>query len=106
MREAPVRHRPTERPDPRAILAGAAALLEARGDRAAASLLDRGRLEASEVEGAETPLTRYLVRLAPADRARTLDDMALAEKLRHAVRDAAVRAGEATTVDLATTLPE
>jgi len=105
-REAPVRHRPAERPDPQAILAGAAALLEALGDRAAALLLDRARLEAAEVEGAETPLTRYVVRLAPADRARTLDDVALSDRLRRAVRDAAIRAGEATTVEIGTALPD
>lgn len=103
-REAPVRHRPAERPLPQAILAGAAALLEALGDRAAALLLDRARLEAAEVQGAETPLTRYVLRLAPADRALTLGDAALCEKLRLAVRDAAVRAGEATTVELGTAL--
>ena len=105
-RDAPVRHRPAERPDPQAILAGAAALLEALGDGAAASLLDRARLEAAEVQGAETPLTRYVLRLAPADRARTLADGALCEQLRSAVRDAAVRAGEATTVELGTALPD
>ena len=105
-REAPVRHRPAERPDPQAILAGAAALLDALGDRAAASLLDRARLDAAEVEGAETPLTRYVVRLAPPDRARTLDDAALSNRLCRAVRDAAIRAGEATTVELGTALPD
>ena len=105
-REAPVRHRPAERPDPQAILAGAAALLEALGDRAAASLLDRARLEAAEVQGVETPLTRYVLRLDPADRARTIDDVALSDRLRRAVRDAAIRAGEATTVELGTALPD
>lgn len=105
-REAPARHRPAERPDPQAILAGAAALLEARGDRAAAALLDRAHLEAAEALGVETPLTRYLVRLAPADRARTLADAALSERLRRAVHDAASRAGEATSVELATALPD
>jgi hypothetical protein len=105
-REAPIRHRPTERPDPTAILAGAAALLDALGDRPAASLLDRARLEAAEVQGVETPLTRYLLRLAPTDRARTLNDAALAERLRRAVHDAAIRAGEATTVEIGTALPD
>ena len=105
-REAPARHRPAERPDPQAILAGAAGLLDALGDRAAASLLDRARLEAAEVQGVETPLTRYVVRLAAPDRARTLDDVALGDRLRSAVRDAAVRAGEATTVELGTALPD
>jgi hypothetical protein len=105
-REAPVRHRPAERPDPQAILAGAAALLEALGARGVASLLDRARLEAAEVEGAETPLTRYVVRLAPPDRARTLADVVLSDLLCRAVRDAAIRAGEATTVELGTALPD
>lgn len=105
-RDAPVRHRPAERPDPQAILAGAAALLEALGDRAAASLLDRARLEAAEVQGVETPLTRYVLRLAPGDRAHTLANAALCEGLRRAVGDAAVRAGEATTVELGTALPD
>ena len=105
-REAPVRHRPAERPLPEAILAGAASLLEALGDRAAASLLDQARLDAAEVHGVETPLTRYVLRLAPVDRARTLDDAALSEALRRAVRDAAQRAGEATSVELGTALPD
>ena len=105
-RDAPVRHRPAERPDPHAILAGAAALLEALGHGAAASLLDRARLEAAEVGGVETPLTRYVLRLAPIDRARTLTDAALCEGLRRAVVDAAVRAGEAITVELGTALPD
>ncbi|MEP7120916.1 MAG: hypothetical protein ABJE95_08405 [Byssovorax sp.] len=105
-REAPVRHRPVESPDPEAILAGAAALLEAMGDRPAAALLGRARLESAFAPGAETPLTRYLVRLAPADRARTLADVALGDKVRRAVHDAAIRAGEAATVELATTLPD
>ena len=105
-REAPVRHRPAERPDPQAILAGAAALLLALGHRAASALLDRARLEGAAAEGAETPLTRYVVRLAPADRARTIEDVALSDLLRRAVRDAAIRAGEATTVEIGTALPE
>ena len=105
-REAPVRHRPAERPDPRAILAGAASLLAALGDHAAALLLDRARLEAAEVQGAEMPLTRYVLRLAPVDRALTLGDAALCEKLRRAVHDAAIRAGEASTVELGTALPD
>jgi hypothetical protein len=105
-REAPVRRRPAEQPLPQTILAGAMALLEALGDRAAASLLDGARLEAAEVQGAETPLTRYLLRLTPADRARTLGDAALGERLRRAVHDAAIRAGEAAAVELGTALPD
>ena len=104
-REAPVRHRPADRPSPQAILAGATSLLEALGDRAAASLLDRAHLEAAEVQGEETPLIRYVLRLAPVARARTLEDAALGERLCRAVRDAAVRAGEVTTVELGTALP-
>jgi hypothetical protein len=99
-REAPMRDWPAERPQPEAVLAGAAALLEALGDRAAAEMLARARLDASVVAGVSLPLTRYVLQLATVDRARTWREPALEERLRRAVHDAAIRAAEQVTVEI------
>jgi hypothetical protein len=95
-REAPVRAVPSSRPDPEAVLAGAAALLSAAGDEAGAAMLDRARLSTASAPA----LTRYVVLLPPADRARTWREPALEERVRRAVYDAALRAGEQVTVEL------
>lgn len=103
-REAALRAAP-ERPEPEAVLGGAAALLEARGDAAGAAALRRASLEAAEVPGAAQPLIRYVLRLDPADRAAAERDAALADRLRGAVRDAGTRALTAVSgVELATAL--
>lgn len=103
-REAAPRAAP-ERPEPEAVLGGAAALLSARGDAAGAAALRRAGLEAAEVPGAAQPLIRYVLRLDPADRAAAERDAALADRLRGAVRDAGARAAEAVSgVELATAL--
>jgi hypothetical protein len=99
-REAPARDMPAERPSPEAVLEGAAALLAAMGEVEAGEMVRRGELEAAQVQGAATPLTQWLVRLAPEGRARTLRDAGLGEKIRQAVHDAARRAGEAVSVEL------
>jgi hypothetical protein len=99
-REAAVRDMPAERPSPEAVMEGAAALLAALGEAAAAEMVRRAELEAAEVPGSETPLTRWLVRLEAGDRARTLRDAEMAEKIRQAVHDAAGRAGEGVSVEL------
>ncbi len=95
-REAPIRAALADRPDPEAVLAGAAALLSAAGDEEGAAMLARARLSVA----AGPALTRYVVLLPPADRARTWRDAALEDRLRRAVHDAAARAGEQVTVDL------
>jgi hypothetical protein len=95
-REAPVRSAPAGRPDPETVLAGAAALLSAAGDEAGAAMLGRARLSAAEGPA----LTRYVVILPPRDRAETWRDAALEARIRRAVRDAALRAGEEVSVEL------
>jgi hypothetical protein len=99
-REAPERRRPAEPPDPEAVLAGAAALLAATGDAAGAELLSRARLDLVLLAGAECPLTRVIVWLRPDDRARTWEDPALEERLRRAIHDAALHAGERVAVEI------
>jgi hypothetical protein len=95
-----------ERPEPEAVLGGAAALLEAMHDAPGAEALRRATLEAAEVPAAAPPpLIRYVIRLDPADRVAADRDPALAERLRRAVREAGTRAMEAVAgVDLATAL--
>jgi hypothetical protein len=95
-----------ERPEPEAVLGGAAALLDALGDPHGAEALRRATLEAAEVPSATPPaLIRYVLRLNPADRAAADRDAALAERLRRAVREAGTRAVEAVAgVELATAL--
>ena len=95
-REAPLRAVPASLPDPEAVLSGAAALLSAAGDEAGAGMLGRARLSVA----AAPAMTRYVVLLPPADRARTWREPALEERLRRAVHDAALRAGEPITVEL------
>jgi hypothetical protein len=99
-RDAPVRDLPAPANDPSAILRGASALLEALGDDTGASMLGRARVELAQVPGEGTPLTRVVVRLAPADRAETWHDPVLEEAIRRAVHDAAIRAGEDVAVEL------
>ncbi|WP_437588170.1 hypothetical protein [Sorangium sp. So ce1000] len=95
-----------ERPDPDAVLGGAAALLEASGDARGAAMLRRARLEAAQVAGGgDAALVRCVVRLDPADRAALDRDGERAERLRRAVRDAGTRASEAVaSVELVTAL--
>ncbi|AUX26010.1 hypothetical protein SOCEGT47_065630 [Sorangium cellulosum] len=95
-----------ERPDPDAVLGGAAALLEASGDALGAAMLRRARLEAAPVPGSSgLALVRLVVRLDPADRAALDRDGARAERLQRAVRSAGTRAAEAVaSVELATAL--
>lgn len=99
-RDAPIRDLPAERPSPAAVLAGAAALLEAMGDHAAAEVLGRAGLDVSAVAGASLPITRYVLQLATKDRARTWREPQLEERLRRAVHDAAIRAAEQVTVEV------
>ncbi len=95
-REATVRSIPAERPDAEAVLAGAAALLSAAGDEAGAEMLGRARLSLAEGPA----LTRYVVLLSPVDRAQTWRDGAREARVRRAVHDAALRAGEEVSVEL------
>ncbi len=95
-REATARNVPAERPDPEAALAGAAALLSAAGDEEGAGMLGRAVLSVA----ASPALTRYVLLLPPADRARTWREPALEERLRRAVHDAVLRAGEQVTVEI------
>jgi hypothetical protein len=104
-RAAPSRPLPVEQPDPEAMLAGAAALLEAVGERFGAAMLGRARLTSAAVPEAGTPLTRVVVRLEAGDRAATWRDPQLEDQLRRAVRDAAVRAGEQVVVEIGVALP-
>jgi len=99
-REAPVRGLPAERPDPDAVLAGAAKLLRLAGCEEGAVMLARARLDVAAVPGASVPLTRYVLQLATADRAHTWEHPALEDQLRRAVHDAASRAAEQVTVDV------
>ena len=93
-----------ERPVPEAILAGAAALLDALGEAVAAALVRRAALETAPVISAATPLLRAVVRLAPADLAAVQRDARLGEQVCKAVHAAATRAEEAVAVELALAL--
>ena len=97
---------PRERPAASAILAGAAALLDALGQEAAAALVRRAELTTAQVPGTSTPLLRCVVRLSPADLASAQRDAQLGEQVRSAVHAAATRADEAVAVELAVTLPD
>jgi hypothetical protein len=99
-RDAPVRDLPAPSAESGAVLAGAAALLDAVGETAGAAMLGRARLEVAEIPGAGTPLLRVVVRLTPEDRAETWHDPVLEAALRRAVHDAAIRAGEDVAVEL------
>lgn len=91
-RQAPVRVTP-ERPDPDAVLRGALALLEARGEDDAAEVLAAGHLEAGERESAGPELLLAWVLVLPAaELARTDTHIELADRLTSAVRSAATRA--------------
>lgn len=100
-RAAPSRPIPAERAAPEAILAGAAALLEALGEAQAAAMLARASLDMAPVSDATTPLLRCVLRLTPRDRARTWEHPDLEDKLRRAVHDAASRASEEVSVEVA-----
>jgi hypothetical protein len=95
-----------ERPEPEAVLGGAAALLEARGDARGAAMLRRAQLETAPVPGGgREALLRGVVRLDPADRAALSRDAGAEERLRRAVREAGTRAAEAVaSVELSTAL--
>jgi hypothetical protein len=97
-RDAPAR--PADRPEPEAMLAGAAALLRALGEREAAEMLGRARLEMAVVPSEESVVVRVVVRLAAEDRARTWLGPALERRIERAVRDAALRAGEQVVVEI------
>lgn len=103
-RAAPLVSSPRERPGPEAILAGAAALLEAQGEPAAAAQMQRAELEMAAAPGTSSPLLRVVVRLAPADLAAAQRDARLGELLRSAVHAAAARAEEAVSIELALSL--
>jgi hypothetical protein len=103
-RAAPIASGPRERPGPEAILAGAAALLDALGEPSAAAQVQRAELEMAAVPGTSTPLLRVVVRLAPADLAAVQRDARLGELLRSAVHAAAARAEEAVSIELALSL--
>lgn len=99
-RDAPIRDVPAERPAPEAVLAGAAALLDEAGERRAAAMLARARLDAAAVPSASLPITRYVLQLATADRASTWQQPELEERLRRAIHDAASRAAEQVIVEV------
>lgn len=99
-RDAPSRALHAEPSDPEAVLAGAAALLEAMGEPVAAAMMPRAQLCVASIPSAETPIRQCLVRLAPKDRARVMRDVRIEDRIRGAVRDAVLRAGEAVTVEL------
>jgi hypothetical protein len=103
-RAAPLGSSSRERPEPEAILAGAAALLDALGEPAAAAQMQRAELEMAAVPGTSTPLLRVVVRLAPADLVAAQRDGRLGELLRSAVHAAAARAEEAVSIELALSL--
>lgn len=95
-RDAPRRAAP-EMPAAEAVLGGAAALARAMGDKVSAEVFSRARIEDGYGEGAARPLRRFLVRLDPADFARTQKDVGLADRLMRYVRDAATTAADVTT---------
>jgi hypothetical protein len=85
-------HPAPERPSDDAILGGAIALCEATGAKAAVEILERARLESSDVPASVSPLRRFLVRLDPRDFARTEREPLLADRIRRSVRAAGVTA--------------
>lgn len=94
-RDAPQASAEGERPEPEAVLGGAAALLDAMGEARGAAALRRGRLEVAEVPGAAFPLlVRYVLRLDAADYAAVQRDAPLAERMRRAALAAGTRAVE------------
>jgi hypothetical protein len=105
-RAAPLASGLRERPVPEAVLAGAAALLDALGESIAAALVRRAELEMAAVPGTSTPLLRCIVRLAPADLAAVQRDARLGEQVRRAAHAAATRAEEAVSIELALALEQ
>jgi hypothetical protein len=93
--EASYRDAPMAPPDDAsdaAVLEGAAALLDALGDAAARSALERAELESAELPTTDVRLRRFVLRL-PADAlARAESDPDLADRLRRSVTHAATRA--------------
>jgi len=102
-RDAPQRREPPERP-PEAVIAGAAALLDAMGEREAAAVMRRAALEEASVTTVDTPLVRCVLRLGPEDRARAAAVPGMEELLQRALHDAAVRAGERIAVEIGVTV--
>ncbi len=97
------RRPPEDRPSDAAVLAGAAALLEAEGAADAATIARRATLEHAEVPSAgPDALGRWVLRLQPGDFVRADRDPSLRRRLSRAVEAAATRATErVTSVDLA-----
>lgn len=102
-RDAPQRNEPPEHP-PEAVVEGAAALLDAMGERAAAAIMRRATLEMASIPSAVTPLTRCVLRLPPEDRARAASTPGLEERLLRALQNAAVRAGETLAIEIGVTV--
>ncbi len=88
-------------PAPEQILDAAATLLDLKGYRIAAEILGRAGLEQAELPDTQPPLSRILVRLIASDLEKTQRDPFLAEAIRAAVRDAAIRAEESVVVEIA-----
>lgn len=105
-REAPVIRVP-ERPPPERVLAGAVALLRAKGAARPARILARGALEHAELGYSDAPLVRYVVRLSADDLAEVESDGQLQLDVCQAVIAAGTRAAERLArVDFAVKLPE
>jgi hypothetical protein len=104
-RMAPPVMGPREAPSTEAILAGAAALLDARGAASAAALLRRsGGLEVSPVADAEPAILRCVVRLSPRDLVMAERDAPLGDAIRRAIQAAATRADAVAVAELALAL--
>jgi hypothetical protein len=105
-REAPMIQLP-ERPPPERVLAGAVALLRAKGAEPAARVLARGTLDCAELGASDAPLVRYVIRLPAEDLAAVERDGRIAYDLCQAVIAAGTRAAERLArVDFAVKLPE
>lgn len=101
-RMAPPVTAPREAASPEAILAGAAALLDARGVASAAAILQRtGGLEVYPVPGTEPAILRCVARLSPVDLALTERDARLGDAIRRALQAAATRADATAVAELA-----
>src|SRR5262249_21783530 len=95
----------SEAPSTDAVRAGAARLLEAAGEHAAAEVLDRATLESAPVPSASGDLSRYVARLEPADLVSVEKRPELVERLCWAIRRAGTRAASGVaSVELAPSL--
>jgi len=99
-READASFTAPRAPAPDEVREGAAALLDALGDKGAAAMVLRAEFDVAEVPDTTPPLRSYVILLSPKDLAAAERDAALGERVKRAVRDAAVRAGEGVVVDL------